>query len=54
MRDGMPENNADVLFLKTQKVKAFGDAPVQIDGELIGELPMTFEIAAESLDVIVP
>jgi len=54
MREGMPENNEDVVFLKTQKVKAFGDAPVQIDGELIGDLPMTFEIAAESLEVIVP
>jgi YegS/Rv2252/BmrU family lipid kinase len=54
MREGMPENNADVRFLKTQKVKAIGDAPVQIDGELIGDLPMTFEIAPESLDVIVP
>jgi YegS/Rv2252/BmrU family lipid kinase len=54
MREGMPENNEDVLFLKTQKVKAIGDAPVQIDGELIGDLPMTFEIASESLDVIVP
>ncbi|HSE22867.1 MAG TPA: hypothetical protein VLB68_14465, partial [Pyrinomonadaceae bacterium] len=54
MREGMPENNEDVLFLRTQKVKAIGDAPVQIDGELIGDLPMTFEIAPESLDVIVP
>jgi len=54
MREGMPENNEDVLFLKTQKVKAFGDAAVQIDGELIGDLPMTFEIASQSLEVIVP
>ena len=28
--------------------------PVQIDGELIGHLPMRFEIAPHSLEVIVP
>jgi diacylglycerol kinase family enzyme len=35
-------------------VRATGDAPVQVDGELLGQLPMRFEIAPHSLEVIVP
>lgn len=54
VRDGMPRDNPAVKFIKTDKVRAFGDAQVQIDGELIGELPMRFEIAPHSLEVIVP
>jgi len=54
MRGGMPRNNPEVRFVKAASVKAYGDAPVQIDGELIGRLPMRFEIAPHSLEVIVP
>ena len=54
MREGMPRNNPEVRFVKAASVKAYGDAPVQLDGELIGELPMRFEIAPHSLEVIVP
>ena len=54
VRDGMPRDNPAVQFIKTDKVRAFGNAQVQIDGELIGELPMRFEIAPHSLEVIVP
>jgi YegS/Rv2252/BmrU family lipid kinase len=54
MRAGMPRDNPAVRFVKTNKVVARGDAPVQIDGELIGALPMRFEIAPHSLEVIVP
>jgi diacylglycerol kinase (ATP) len=54
MRAGMPRDNPAVTFVKTNRVKAYGDAPVQIDGELIGSLPMRFEIAPHSLEVIVP
>lgn len=54
MRDGMPRDSPEVRFVKATSVKAFGDAPVQVDGELIGHLPMRFEIAAHSLNVIVP
>ena len=54
MRTGMPHNKPGVKFVKTARVRAIGDAPVQVDGELIGQLPMRFEIAAESLEVIVP
>jgi YegS/Rv2252/BmrU family lipid kinase len=54
MRTGMPQNQPEVKFIKTSSVRAMGDAPVQVDGELIGQLPMRFEIAAESLEVVVP
>lgn len=54
LRAGMPRNNPVVQFIKTDRVLARGDAPVQIDGELIGGLPMRFEIAPLSLEVIVP
>ncbi len=54
MRAGMPRDNPAVKFVKTARVIARGDAPVQIDGELIGSLPMRFEIAPHSLEVIVP
>ena len=54
MRAGMPRDNPAVKFIKTNKVRAFGNSQVQIDGELIGSLPMRFEIAPHSLEVIVP
>ena len=54
MRNGMPRNAPEVRFVNAVIVKALGDAPVQIDGELIGHLPMRFEIAPHSLQVIVP
>jgi diacylglycerol kinase (ATP) len=54
IREGMPRDNPAVRFVKTTRVLARGNAPVQIDGELIGGLPMRFEIAPESLEVIVP
>ena len=54
MRSGMPRNKGSVRFLQTSSVKGIGDASVQVDGELIGQLPMTFEIAKQSIEVIVP
>jgi diacylglycerol kinase (ATP) len=54
VRAGMPRDNPAVQFIKTNKVVGRGDTPVQIDGELIGALPMRFEIAPQSLEVIVP
>ena len=54
MRAGMPRDAAEVRFVKASTVKAYGDAHVQVDGELIGHLPMRFEIAPHSLEVIVP
>lgn len=54
LRDGMPRDNPEVQFVKATSVKARGEAQVQVDGELIGRLPMRFEIAPHSLAVIVP
>ena len=54
MRNGMPRNTSEVQFVNAKTVKAHGDAHVQIDGELIGHLPMRFEIAPHSLEIIVP
>jgi len=54
VRSGMPQDKPGVRFVKAKTVRALGDAPVQVDGELIGQLPMRFEIAPESIEVIVP
>ena len=54
MRNGMPRDKPEVRFVKAVSVRASGDAQVQVDGELLGHLPMRFEIAPHSLEVIVP
>ncbi|HYE14349.1 MAG TPA: diacylglycerol kinase family protein [Pyrinomonadaceae bacterium] len=55
MRGGAPEHGAaGVCFRRAARVRATGDAQVQADGELIGELPMTFEMAPEGIEVIIP
>jgi diacylglycerol kinase (ATP) len=54
VRAGMPRNQPGVRFVNATRVRATGVAPVQVDGELLGQLPMRFEIAPESLEVIVP
>jgi diacylglycerol kinase (ATP) len=54
LREGMPRDNPEVSFVKATTVRATGNAPVQVDGELIGNLPMRFEIAPHSLEVIIP
>jgi diacylglycerol kinase (ATP) len=54
MRSGMPRHKRGVRFVMAKSVRGLGDAPVQVDGELIGQLPMRFQIAPHSLEVIVP
>jgi diacylglycerol kinase (ATP) len=54
LRDGMPRDKPEVRFVNATTVKAYGDAQVQVDGELLGHLPMRFEIAPHSLNIIVP
>jgi diacylglycerol kinase (ATP) len=54
MRNGMPRNTPEVQLVNAVSVRAHGDAQVQVDGELIGHLPMRFEISPHSLEVIVP
>jgi len=55
MRGGAPEEGARGLtFRRASRLRCEGDALVQADGELIGALPMTFEVVEEGLEVIVP
>jgi len=54
MREGMPNDKNGVRFVEATVVKATGQAPVQVDGELLGHLPMRFEISPHSMEIIVP
>lgn len=54
MRGGVSQNARGVRFIRTTRTRVTGDALVQIDGELVGHLPMTFEIAPNSIEVITP
>lgn len=51
MREGMPANKTGIRFLNGTSVRARGNAAVQLDGELAGILPMSFEIASNTIDV---
>ncbi|MFN2532978.1 MAG: diacylglycerol kinase family protein [Pyrinomonadaceae bacterium] len=54
MRGVLAESGSGVEFLQASVVRATGNAPVQVDGELIGQLPMRFEISPFALEVLVP
>jgi diacylglycerol kinase (ATP) len=54
MRGGAHETSRGVRFIRTARLRAAGNAGVQADGELIGDLPMTFEIVPEGIEVVVP
>lgn len=54
MRNGIPPHTKGVCFLHATEARATGEAPVQVDGEIIGKLPMTFTIAPETIEIIVP
>jgi YegS/Rv2252/BmrU family lipid kinase len=51
-REGVAEDMRGVQFLRAKQARVTGDVPVQIDGELTGQLPMTFEIAPSSIEII--
>src|SRR5215510_15050953 len=42
MREGMPEQKRLVQFIRSTSARALGNALVQLDGELVGKLPMRF------------
>ncbi|OLE55015.1 MAG: hypothetical protein AUG51_05105 [Acidobacteria bacterium 13_1_20CM_3_53_8] len=52
MRGGVGTKAGGVRYLNATQLRATGDALVQVDGELIGTLPMTFEVAPETIDVL--
>jgi len=55
MRGGAPEEGTRGLtFRRAARLRCTGGVAVQADGELIGELPMSFEVIKEGLEVIVP
>ena len=51
---GEQEGTRGVTFRTTTRLRCAGDVAVQADGELIGALPMTFEIVPEGVEVIIP
>jgi YegS/Rv2252/BmrU family lipid kinase len=55
---GDPTRFGDVIYFKARSLSARGsqEAPpwVQVDGELLGPLPMSFEAVPEALTVVVP
>ena len=54
MRGGVKASMPGVHLIRAAHARATGDVLVQADGELIGQLPMTFEIAPHPIDIIVP
>lgn len=52
---GVPVQARGARFVRTTRIRAVGDdVLVQVDGELIGGLPMTFEVAPHSIEIITP
>jgi diacylglycerol kinase (ATP) len=54
MRGGVKANMPGVRLISATRARATGDVLVQADGELIGQLPMTFEIAPHAIEIITP
>jgi diacylglycerol kinase (ATP) len=53
MRGGMKDSAHGARLIRTTRARAVGPTSVQVDGELLGDLPMSFEIAPYSINVIV-
>ena len=51
-RRGVAEDVRGVEFIRASRARVTGNVPVQIDGELTGQLPMTFEIAPSPIEII--
>jgi YegS/Rv2252/BmrU family lipid kinase len=49
---GVAENTRGVRFLRATRARVTGEALVQIDGELTGQLPISFEIASSPIEII--
>jgi diacylglycerol kinase (ATP) len=54
MRGGANDETKDVRFIRTTRARVTGQVAVQVDGELIDEPPMTFEIVKEPVEIICP
>lgn len=54
-RNGVRREMGNVVrYVRATKAHATGEARVQVDGELIGRLPLTFEIVPTPIEVIAP
>jgi len=51
---GIKPDQSGVSFVRSTQARAVGSVSVQVDGEVIGVLPMRFEIAPATVEVIVP
>ena len=51
LRGGVSESFSGVCFRRAARLRATGDALVQADGEIIGRLPMSFEIIPGTLEI---
>jgi YegS/Rv2252/BmrU family lipid kinase len=51
---GVGVGRTDARLMNTTSVRATGDALVQLDGELVGTLPMRFEVCAQPVTVFAP
>jgi YegS/Rv2252/BmrU family lipid kinase len=54
MRAGVRPGTHGIFFKRGTRVRATGDVLVQVDGEIIGRPPMTFEIVPHPIEVITP
>ena len=55
MREGgVPTETRGVRFIRTTRTRVEGDALVQVDGELIGSLPMSFEVGPAPIEILTP
>ncbi|HZH89370.1 MAG TPA: diacylglycerol kinase family protein [Pyrinomonadaceae bacterium] len=53
-REGVRREIPGVSYVRATRARATGDARMQVDGELTGQMPVTFEIAPEPVEVIAP
>ncbi|HEX8130372.1 MAG TPA: diacylglycerol kinase family protein, partial [Pyrinomonadaceae bacterium] len=53
-RQGVQREIPGVRYMRATRARATGEARMQVDGELTGQLPVTFEIVPEPIEVIVP
>ncbi|HZG54078.1 MAG TPA: diacylglycerol kinase family protein [Pyrinomonadaceae bacterium] len=53
-RDGVHPEMPGVRYVRATRARATGEARMQVDGELTGRLPVTFEIAPVPIEVIAP
>jgi diacylglycerol kinase (ATP) len=53
MFGGVPEGTKDVSFLSASHARAYGDGVLaQVDGELVGSLPISFSVTEHVLEVV--